>query len=117
RTRCTRATSPLASIASSVTKVGVVGLGLLGHAISSRLIAAKHAVVGYDVAPACVDALRALGGDAAASGAEVAKSAEIVCTVLPSLPAVEDVILGPDGLVASARPGTVVVQMSTISPS
>jgi len=97
--------------------VGVVGLGLLGHAVASRLVAAKHRVVGYDVVPARGHALEALGGETAASVGAVAKAADALCTVLPSLDAVESVILGADGIVAAGRPGTVVFQMSTISPS
>ena len=100
-----------------MTTVGVVGLGLLGHAVASRLIAAKHRVVGYDVVAERCDALKALGGELASSAAAVAKGADAVCTVLPSLDAVEAVILGADGLVAAARPASVIVQMSTISPS
>lgn len=99
------------------TTVGVVGLGLLGHAVASRLRGAGHAVVGYDVVPACLDRLVALGGTAAKSAADVARGAEIVCTLLPSLPAVEEAILGDEGVVAGARPGQTLCQMSTISPT
>ena len=97
--------------------VGVVGLGLLGHAIASRLIAAKHRVVGHDVVAARGDALTTLGGETVASVEAVAKSTDAICTVLPSLEAVEHVILGADGIVSAARPGTCVIQMSTISPA
>lgn len=99
------------------TTVGVVGLGLLGHAVASRLRAVGHDVVGYDVLPERVQALAALGGKPAPSAEAVAGSAEIVCILLPSLATVEAAILGPDGVVAGARPGTTVVQMSTISPA
>jgi 2-hydroxy-3-oxopropionate reductase len=98
-------------------KVGIVGLGLLGHAVASRLVAAGHRVVGYDTVPARVDALKALGGEAASSTAGLAAAVDTVCTVLPSLPIVESVILGAGGVVASSRPGTTVIQMSTISPA
>ena len=97
--------------------IGVVGLGLLGHAVAARLIAAGHRVVGYDVVRERGDALKALGGEPAGSAAAVAASVDAVCTVLPSLSTVESVILGADGIVAKARPGTAVIQMSTISPS
>ena len=97
--------------------IGVVGLGLLGHAVAARLIAAGQRVIGYDVVSERGAALKALGGEAAASVAAVAGNAELVCTLLPSLAAVEDVILGADGIVKSARPGATVVQMSTISPT
>lgn len=98
-------------------KVGIVGLGLLGHAVASRLVAAGQRVIGYDIVPARVDALKALGGEAASSTVDVATAVDIVCTVLPSLSIVESVILGAGGVLASARPGTTVIQMSTISPA
>jgi 3-hydroxyisobutyrate dehydrogenase-like beta-hydroxyacid dehydrogenase len=100
-----------------VTTVGVVGLGLLGHAVASRLLAAGHAVVGYDVLAEKVEALRVLGGKPAPSAAAVARDADPICALLPSLATVEAAILGPDGIVAGARPGATVVQMSTISPA
>ena len=96
--------------------VGLVGLGLLGHAVASRLRAGGHAVVGHDVVPERVGALVSLGGAAAGSAAEVARLSEAVCTLLPSLATVEDAILGEQGILAGARPGHTVIQMSTISP-
>jgi 3-hydroxyisobutyrate dehydrogenase-like beta-hydroxyacid dehydrogenase len=57
-----------------------------------------------------------MGGKAATSTAAVARSAEAVCTLLPSLATAEAAVLGPDGILAGARPGLTVVQMSTISP-
>ncbi|HEV8641785.1 MAG TPA: NAD(P)-dependent oxidoreductase [Methylomirabilota bacterium] len=100
-----------------MTTVGIVGLGLLGHAVASRLHAAGHQIVGYDVLPDRMQALGALGGQPAASAAAVAKASQAVCTVLPSLATVEEAILGPDGVLAGARPAQVVIQMSTISPA
>jgi L-threonate 2-dehydrogenase len=100
-----------------VTTVGVVGLGLLGTAVATRLRGAGHAVVGYDIVPACVERLVTLGGTAAKSAAEVARGSELVCTLLPSLAAVEEAILGADGVAAGARPGQTICQMSTISPT
>ena len=96
--------------------IGLVGLGLLGHAVATRLLAAGHDVVGFDVVPARVDALAALGGKPLASAVAVAQAAEGVCTLLPSLGAVESVVAGADGLVATGRPGQTIIQMSTISP-
>lgn len=100
-----------------MTTVGLVGLGLLGHAVAGRLLAAGHPVVGYDVLPDRVQALVAQGGQPAVSAAAVAKASEAVCTVLPSLATVEEAIVGPDGVLAGARAGQVVIQMSTISPA
>ena len=97
--------------------VGIVGLGLLGGAIASRFLAAGHAVVGYDVVPGRLAALTALGVTPVDSAAAVARETEAICTVLPSLAAVEEVILGPDGLITVVRPDQPVIQMSTISPT
>jgi L-threonate 2-dehydrogenase len=100
-----------------MSTIGVVGLGLLGHAVSARLLKAGHAVIGFDVLPEKVAALEALGGQAASSAAAVAQSAEAVCTLLPSLAAAESAIVGRDGVLAGAHTGLAVVQMSTISPT
>src|SRR5262245_1834643 len=89
--------------------MGVGGLGLLGHALASRLRTSGHAVIGYDVAPERRDALTALGGIAAADASAVARQSEAVCTVLPTLDAVAQVVTD----LAGAR---VIIQMSTISP-
>jgi 3-hydroxyisobutyrate dehydrogenase-like beta-hydroxyacid dehydrogenase len=93
--------------------VGVVGLGLLGHAVAGRLRAAGHEVVGHDVVPERNRALEALGGRGAASVAAVIEAADPVCVILPSLVAVEEVV----GVLAGAGPGRTIVQMSTISPA
>jgi 3-hydroxyisobutyrate dehydrogenase-like beta-hydroxyacid dehydrogenase len=100
-----------------MSTIGVVGLGLLGHAVSARLLKAGHAVIGFDVLPVKVAALEALGGQAASSAAAVAQSAEAVCTLLPSLAAAESAIGGRDGVLAGAHTGLAVIQMSTISPT
>ena len=100
-----------------MSTIGIVGLGLLGHAIASRLIKAGHTVIGFDVLPDRVSALAAMGGTPASSAAAVAQSAEAVCTLLPSLATAEAVILGAGGILAGARPDLAVIQMSTISPT
>jgi 3-hydroxyisobutyrate dehydrogenase-like beta-hydroxyacid dehydrogenase len=97
--------------------VGVVGLGLLGHAVAARLRAAGHDVVGHDVVPERVKALIALGGRAGGSVGGVVEAADLVAVVLPSLAAVEEVTLGPAGIAAAAWRGQTIAQMSTISPA
>ena len=97
--------------------IGIVGLGLLGSAVAARLRGGGHDVVGHDVVAEKVRALEALGGQAAPSTEAVARAAEAVCVVLPSLAAVEDVVLGPRGLAVAGRAGQTIIQMSTISPT
>src|SRR5262245_43022065 len=100
-----------------MTTVGMIGLGLLGGALASRLRGAGHDVVGHDVVAERCAALRDLGGAVAGSAREVAERAEFVCVVLPSLDTVERTVLGPDGIGAAQRGRTVILQMSTISPA
>ena len=97
--------------------IGIVGLGLLGSAVAARLRGGGHDVVGHDLVAEKVRALEALGGQAASSAEAVARAAEAVCVVLPSLAAVEDVVLGTRGLAAGGRAGQTIIQMSTISPT
>jgi len=97
--------------------IGIVGLGLLGSAVAARLRGGGHDVVGHDVVAEKARALEALGGQAAPSAEAVARAAEAVCVVLPSLAAVEDVVLGPRGLAVAGHAGQTVIQMRTISPT
>src|SRR5690348_3510530 len=96
--------------------VGVVGVGLLGAAVATRLLKAGHRVIGFDTATDRVRAFRNMGGESGPSARAVALESDLVCTVLPSLPTVETAILGPDGIAAAGKPTLAVAQMSTISP-
>jgi L-threonate 2-dehydrogenase len=97
--------------------VGLVGVGLLGTAVATRLLQAGHCVTGFDTAAARMDALRDMGGETAASARAVALASDAVCTLLPSLPTVESAILGTEGIAAAGSPGQTIIQMSTISPA
>jgi 3-hydroxyisobutyrate dehydrogenase-like beta-hydroxyacid dehydrogenase len=101
---------------SEKATVAVIGVGLLGGAVSGVLIDAGYDVVGYDVLPEKLAALEARGGRAARSAAEAARSAREVFVVLPTLESVAEAITGPEGVLAGASKETVIVQMSTISP-
>jgi L-threonate 2-dehydrogenase len=97
--------------------VGIVGLGLLGSAVAARLIAAGESVVGHDVIPERGAVLARLGGAAAPSLETVVASCDVLCTVLPTPAAVDEVLLGPRGVAALGQAGQTVLQMSTISPA
>lgn len=97
-------------------RIGVIGVGLLGSAVATRLLAGGLTVKGYDTRRESLEALRSRGLVPAASIAEAAQGAEAVFTILPALDIVEAVVTGPGGLLECARPGTVILQMSTISP-
>lgn len=97
-------------------RVGIVGVGLLGSAVASRLLAAGFQVIGYDTRPEQVAALEPRGLVAAASPAAAAQ-ADAVFTVLPTPAVVETVWLGAGGLLDTAPASAVLLQMSTIGPA
>ena len=92
--------------------VGVIGLGNMGGRITRRLVEAGHAVLGYDLDPTRA---AACGAHAAASIAEVAAGADRILLSLPDSRVVERVVRG--GLLAGARHGQVVVDLSTAAPA
>ncbi len=98
------------------TTVGLIGLGLMGTAMSRNLMAAGFSVAGYDVLPEKMASLVADGGWAAGSAAEVAEQAVAVITALPNADIVEAALLGPRGAAEDARTGLVVLEMSTVAP-
>jgi 2-hydroxy-3-oxopropionate reductase len=98
------------------TTIGVIGLGIMGGPMATNLIEAGHPVVGYDVVPAAVERFAAAGGKAAESVAAVTAAADVVITMLPDSPYVEEVVLGSGGVLEHAEPGLLVIDMSTIRP-
>lgn len=97
-------------------RIGIIGVGLLGSAVASRLLKGKFEVKGYDPRTGQVKALQAQGLNAAKSIAEAAADADVVFTILPSLESVETAILGAGGLIEAAPRSCTLIQMSTISP-
>jgi 3-hydroxyisobutyrate dehydrogenase-like beta-hydroxyacid dehydrogenase len=97
-------------------RVGVVGLGLLGSAIAERLIAAGHAVVGFDIDPAPRGPLQSLGGAVAASAGDVARQCETVVVAVFDTDQVEAVVEGELLPAASAGSGRLVLCASTCDP-
>ena len=97
-------------------RVAFIGLGIMGAPIAANLITAGYDVTGYNRSRGPVDKLAAAGGRAAASVAEAVSGAAVVITMLPDSPDVEAVALDPDGIMASAAPGTLFIDMSSIRP-
>lgn len=98
-------------------RIGIIGVGLLGSAVASRLVKGGFEVTGYDTRTDRVEALRPQGLKAATSIVEAAQGADAVFTILPSLESVETVVRGPGGLLETAPRRTTLIQMSTISPA
>jgi 3-hydroxyisobutyrate dehydrogenase-like beta-hydroxyacid dehydrogenase len=97
-------------------RIGIIGVGLLGSAVASRLLKGGFEVAAYDTRVEQVNALAPRGLKIARTVAEVAADADAVFTILPSLESVETVILGTRGLVETAPTNCTVIQMSTVSP-
>ncbi|HZY21928.1 MAG TPA: NAD(P)-binding domain-containing protein, partial [Beijerinckiaceae bacterium] len=97
--------------------VGFIGLGVMGRSMAVNLVKAGHEVVAHDVRREAVADLAAQGAKPAASVAEAAARADIVVTMLPDTPQVEEVVLAAGGLVENPPPGRLLVDMSTIAPT
>ena len=96
--------------------IGFIGLGIMGTPMSGHLIKAGHQVICYDIVPAAIERVVAQGAVAGKSGRDVAARSEVVITMVPDSPDVEKAYLGPEGILEGARPGTLLIDMSTISP-
>jgi 2-hydroxy-3-oxopropionate reductase len=99
-----------------MTTVAVIGLGIMGGPMAANLVAAGHDVVGYNRSDAKVRQLVERGGRGAADVAEAVRDADVVLTMLPDSPDVEAVVLGEGGVLDSAKPGTLLIDASTIRP-
>ncbi len=97
-------------------KIAFIGLGIMGKPMAVNLVKAGHHVTGYNLTQEPIDALVAAGGHGAASIAEAVADAEVVITMVPADPHVEQAILGEGGVLEHAEAGTLVIDMSSITP-
>ncbi len=99
-----------------MTKLGFIGLGIMGGPMAGHLAAAGHEVSGFDTNADALERLEAVGGRAANGVTDAVAGAEVVITMLPNHPQVEAVVLAAGGVLESAKPGTLLIDMSTIRP-
>lgn len=97
-------------------RVGYIGLGIMGRGMAANLLKAGHPLTVWNRTAARADELVAAGATRAASPAELAAGCDLIFTCVSDTPDVLEVILGEQGVIAGARPGALVVDMSTISP-
>ncbi len=98
-------------------KIGFIGLGIMGRPMAKNLVKAGYAVTAYDLNADAVQDVAAAGAAAASSIAEAVREADMVITMVPNSPQVKQVVLeGDDCVLRTARPGTIVVDMSSIAP-
>jgi len=96
------------------TTVGFIGLGNMGGPMAINLVKAGHRVLGFDLSEAAMSAHAEAGGEKAAGVAELAAAADVIVTMLPAGRHVRQIYQGEGGILDNARPGTLLIDSSTI---
>jgi 2-hydroxy-3-oxopropionate reductase len=103
-------------VVNGLPRVGFIGLGIMGSPMAANLVKAGYDVIGYSRGRAGLDRLVAAGGRAGASVAELTREADVVITMLPDSPDVEQVTQGEHGIFETAGDGLLYLDMSSIRP-
>jgi 3-hydroxyisobutyrate dehydrogenase-like beta-hydroxyacid dehydrogenase len=98
-------------------RVGFIGIGVMGRPMSLNLLKAGFPLTVYSRRPESADDVVQAGATRVESPGAVAEASDVVITMVTSSPDVEQVVLGPDGVLAGAHEGLIVVDMSTIAPA
>ena len=98
-------------------KIGFIGLGIMGQPICRNLLKAGFDITAYNRTASRMTPVIQAGAEPAKSPKEVAEKSNIIITIVSDTPDVREVILGQNGIIHGIRPGSVVIDMSTISPS
>ena len=99
-----------------MSTIAFIGLGIMGAPMAGHLIKAGHTVVGFNRSPQPVQRLVEAGGVGVTTVADAVRNADVVITMVPDSPDVEQVALGAGGIYANARPGSFHIDMSSIRP-
>ena len=98
------------------SKIGFIGLGIMGKPMSKNLIKAGYPLVVYDINREPLFELVSAGAEEGLSPRDVAQKSSIIITMLPNSPHVKEVVLGPNGVLEGASSGSILIDMSSISP-
>ncbi|WP_116244993.1 2-hydroxy-3-oxopropionate reductase [Nocardiopsis sp. FIRDI 009] len=98
------------------SNIAFIGLGIMGLPMATNLVKAGYSVTGYNLDQAAIDKLVANGGKGAANIAEAVADADVVITMVPDSPQVEEVLTGEGGVYDNAKAGALVIDMSSIRP-
>jgi 2-hydroxy-3-oxopropionate reductase len=96
--------------------IGFIGLGIMGRPMARNLLKAGYSLAVHSRSRGPVDEIAGAGAKVGTSPRDVAARSDVLITMLPNSPDVEQVVLGRDGVIEGARPGMVLLDMSTISP-
>jgi 2-hydroxy-3-oxopropionate reductase len=97
-------------------KIGFIGLGIMGKPMSKNLLKAGYELVVYNRSRPSMDEVVAAGAKPASSPRDVAEKTKIIITMLPNSPDVQEVVLGENGIIEGAQKGSILIDMSSISP-
>ena len=97
-------------------KIGFIGLGIMGKPMSKNLLKAGYPLVVYDIVAETVDEVVKAGAEKGTSPKDVAAKTDAIITMLPNSPHVKEVVLGKDGIIETMRPGSILIDMSSIAP-
>lgn len=100
----------------NINKVGFIGLGIMGSAMARNLIKAGFKLRVYNRTRSKAEPFAELGAEIADTPATAAAGADVTIVIVSDTPDVQEVVLGPAGVASAAKPGSIVVDMSTISP-
>ena len=99
-----------------MSKIGFIGLGIMGKPMSRNLLKAGFQLVVYDIDKVPVEELKQAGAEVGASPMDVGAKTHVIITMLPNSPHVKAAVLGKDGVIEGAHKGSIVVDMSSITP-
>ena len=99
-----------------MANLGFIGLGIMGKPMAGHLLAAGHTVHIYDVVAESIKEVAGKGGVACSNSKEVAQKSDIIFTMVPDTPDVEAALFGKDGVAEGVKSGSIVVDMSSVSP-
>jgi len=97
-------------------KIGFVGLGIMGKPMAKNLLKAGYEIVAYDIVGEALEEVVSEGAESGESPKDVAQKTTLIITMLPDGPDVEKVVLGANGVLEGAQSGSVIIDMSSISP-
>ena len=97
-------------------KIGFIGLGIMGKPMAKNLLKAGYSLTVYDIVPEAVEELVKAGAQKGSSSKDVASKSDVVLTMVPNSPEVKEVVLGENGVLDGAKPGTILIDMSSIAP-
>jgi 2-hydroxy-3-oxopropionate reductase len=100
-----------------MTRIGFIGLGIMGKPMAKNLLKAGYELTVFDIVAERVKELVEAGAKAASSSRDAAARSEVVITMLPNSPDVKEAVLGRNGVLEGAKPGAILIDMSSIAPA